>query len=482
MSNSKLLMFFSCWFISLTANSQVKKPLPQTKVPVQIDSLREKGSLDPQDYKYYFLARRGITGTANGTYTLKDRPSPSNLLTTPLVLIDARNMKELTWWPEIEALIKKDGIYGYSLGRQAPLLTKYSTNGKFIFSKYLTWRTPTGEDAQAMKSSDDKQVFAIYNNDAWVGDFDLSTGSISNMHQVTQSGVMSAKYYGYLRNNILLLDGHIINTKDGTFLNANIPYSNILSDTCHFYHMPIKDSGNSILSTFEGWKQWYGIGGKIDGNFINAAHWLNREQTKILFRKTKPNGETSQFIREYNYKTYPSPSKVTDVTWKESVATQTGELWSGNVDLAMSPNSKYLFIPGVVGVSNVYNLETLAEYTLPLTFGQYPTIETAWADDTHVVITMRPDRIGGPDRLNEQTIITAETQGTYILDLETKQMKRLTPYLIQDYGQNFVRLLNAKTILFVANNYVFKCNSDGSELIQVTKIPGVYSLAGAFIK
>ena len=84
-----------------------------------------------------------------------------------------------------------------------------------------------------------------------------------------------------------------------------------------------------------------------------------------------------------------------------------------------------------------------------------------WLDDERVVFSLNSEEVGVSD------------QGTYLYNFATKQRVKLTPYLLQKDRSPVVALLEANTILFLANGYLWKCNGDGTDVQKTTIKPGI---------
>ena len=466
-----LTAFFVSVLVHITYSQAKKTSAPQkaTSAPV----------LNPSDYKHYVIVRRNNQSSTNSNYTLSNQGygnNSVNLSQSALIIADSRNMKELSWWPEGTTYLVGNSLYvlgNAGSGSYGKIMYKFTSDGKLVFRKPLRWKSPTGE-VDVQLSDDWKHVYTIFNNDAWVGDFNVENSSIGNMHQTTQSGLMGFIQGSYMKGNTLLLSNYIINTDDGVYQKCGSPeYISPVSGD-FFYtkanYSPRFNTSSSIWSIKNRKKVMEIIGRETAG-------WINRGQTKILNYVYDRNGnvKTTQIL-DLNSLTN---SRI--VNWSP-------KLFIGDIHIAASPNDNSFFASGQSNPNKdysdideefiVYNNQTLGEMSFPINMvaGLGTLSQTKWADDNHIIFSLKEPRM-----ILKKRPITTETQGTYILDVNSKEIKRLLPTFIRDYSQDFIPLLETGKVVFESNNYLYSSRTDGSELIQLTKIPSVYKLEKKFV-
>lgn len=465
------IVFFVSTFISTTYSQVKKTPAPQKAAPAT--------SLNPDDYKYYVIVRRNYQSSTNPNYTLSNQgygTSSINLSQSGFIVVDSRTMKELSWWPEGTTYSMGKFLYvlsNASIGSYGKILYKFTSEGKLIFRKPLRWQSPTGEiDVQI--AGDWKHVYTIFNNDAWVGDFNMENALIGNMHQVTQSGLMSFIQGSYMKGNTLLLSNYIINTDDGVYQKCGSPEYISPTSGDFFYTKPNyspRFNTSSAIWSFKNRKKIMEIIGREN------AGWINRGQTKILNYIYDRNGNIKN-TQILDLNSFPNSRPV---NWSS-------KLFVGDIFIAASPNDNNFFASGQSNPNKdysdsdeefiVYNTQTLGEthFSINMVAGLGTLSQTRWTDDNHILFSLKEPRM----MLNKRPI-TTETQGTYIVDIKSKEIKRLLPTFIKDYNQDFIPLNEAGKVVFEANNYLYSSRTDGSELVQITKIPSVYKLASVFI-
>ncbi|QHV97317.1 hypothetical protein [Spirosoma endbachense] len=436
-----------------------------------VPSTGKAGALKSEDFKYYAILRR-TNMFQPSQYSLKGYP-PSGLSTqaglqTGIVVVDIRTMKEVAWWPEGTTFLHDNSIYTTTNSSLGTRVIKVSTNGTILYNKLLNLNK-NGIGSGLTLSADLLHVYYLNNGDAWIGDFNIETGAVSNVHQVTQTGVIQGGET-YMRQQTLLAGGYIINTQDGTF-----------EQCCKYGFVPISSKATRFVYASGGpfgkddkvWsletrKPVFGFPG-------GAEHWLNAEQTKLI--RQASNGY--QIIDL-------SPIKSNAVNWKVTAykhPTYLSTIWT-SAKARLSPNGKYLFQAGGEGPTSglyIHDSETYKESFLPMNLkknmwrGANYAPEAFWTDNSHLIFKADEGSI-----VNGEMITTAN-QGTYIIDLNTKKAKRITPYLIDVDKDKVLRFADAEMILFQANNNLFTCSSNGDNLKQVTSLPNLYSLEYPFL-
>lgn len=455
-------------------------------------SISKIGSLKVEDYDYYILAERFSQGDNNILeYTLK--PSSGTQSNFRYLILDIRTGKEVSWWP----LINKNFYSGANrmlYSNDSETLYGFSETGQPIFYKRLKMDLAPYNGARISLSSNWKKGVFTYNSDLWVSDFDNANGKFGLPKQMTFNGVMAGSIT-YLKGDValttkdylngLLSDGKLINLSTGKFV--EIPgswehHNGFITDL--FFIQASNGYGHFTTLKYDPIPD--------GGSFIT---WLNPQQTNYIAR--------IDFKQKYGQDPYymlvlgTTNKKIKMVTpiinGSRNVLNSDPGNTAGSGDYKVnphriSPEAKNMFFhyydEGKSGLL-IYDLESGTEtlHSIEPTKDEYLgnkiNDRTNWTDDTHLIMKLQPgDKIKGE-------IITTSTQGTYIYDIKTKIASRLVAYYIDQHRDtnmlNVVSSHKTRYTIFTANNYLYSCKSDGSELVQISKTPNLYHLHKRFL-
>lgn len=495
---------------NVTAICQTKKPV------APINSKSKIGPLRTKDYPYYILVKRGAAGPEyKSFYTLPSYNSgkQGDFTGGPIVL-DVRTGKEVSWWT-----LGGENYYFSSynmlvnhVDANFKRIIKFDTTGLYKGEFFIesSEETPVLGRQKLTLSTDWKKAIAQFNNDLWMWDFDLERGIFSNPSQVTSNGVMGTGDIYLKGNNAVVNAGPFTNSKSHIVNLSTGKYTNIGNGVWDIYNNEYIDDvffvdHREALSSREIRGYWSISSQKFAQSDENSRHymWMDRKNTVALAITTLNNGfakltrmdisnnmnntaDTPFFSKHYKLSTankghiptlpglnyFPvSPSTKKIYYNYEEFPTRT----SGNTERAR----KLGVVDFDKGVEKIYDISLAISKVSILGY------KFAWTDDDHLLFNAAlGSKINGLE-------ITEANQGTYILDLQTGESKRLTPYLIEPFKElgkfkpnqdlKVFPLKNTEFIIFVANNYLFRCKKDGSELVQMIKFPGVYTFEKTFL-
>lgn len=461
----RFICLMLCGVIMLFTPTSAQKPKSVT-TGSKINSTGSKVKLPPfkiEDLPYYIVVSR--KNSESPKYTLPgDSPNyaASFGVQRSYLVVDSRTMRELAWWPEGYSFVRDNFIYVYNQTMRGPMYLKFTLDGSsMLYNKQF--------DVLNL-SADLKHVYYINNGDAWIGDFDLASGTITNKRQVTRAGTISDYISNaYMRGNTLLLGDHFINIEDGSFIRAKAGPADI-SPWAKTVFFAQGEYGNNQFNSIWDMKSRK----KIMSGFhvLNAPrHWLNREQTKLVI-DNKDHSEVIDFG-------YTPPKSTTLVNWRFYVGGGGMVGSPSTISEKLSPDGKYFYsFDGSLDHKTyglyLHNTETYEEKFFNIVGGKNMlngvSSPCVWTDNTHLLF---PAEEGS--NINGQEI-TTENQGTYVLDIISKEVKRVTPYLV-NFGKadKVIPLLTVGLVVFEANNYLFSCKADGSEPKQLTQ-PNEYKL------
>jgi hypothetical protein len=471
-----LLIFLFLIFCFYNSQSQVKK------VPVRQPHAAKIGPLLIEDYYNYILVERNRR-TDNAIipeFTLK---YPEGLLfnSNRYIIMDIRTGKEVAYWPFIDQnfySIQNKMLYSYDL----ETLFGFTMTGLPIFKKQLRMQSPPFNGARVSLSSNWKKGVLQTNGDLWIADFNNLDGNLGEFKQATANGVM----YGdntYLKDDVAITTmgvvgkhkGKLINLTSGKFV--EIPGSWERANgyiTDQFYNIGFGDTGVGYLSPLRFTPL---------PDFYLFVAWMNEKQTKCIV-----NVQGQHYVWE-NKKRTPFPTPILLSVQKHMNSDQgyssSAEDWIIKPH-RMSPEKKNVFYHYSLHDNEgllIFDLEKLTESRHDFGSGEinsdWLNYSTGWTDDTHLLLSLRPgQKING-------AVITTNTQGTYIYDINTKESKRLTAYYVNQINEmmplEMVTSSKSGYTIFNANNFLFRCKNDGSDLAQLTKTPGLYHLLKPFL-
>ncbi|WP_420151807.1 hypothetical protein [Spirosoma sp.] len=490
-----------------TRTTQAKKVQATPSKPVSY-------SLNPQDYKYYVLVERTASSQFSDSYfnSVGRTPVPLSAkrnLPSEILILNVNDMREVAWWPQMKTYRKDDKLYiregGNNTG-QGEWIASTTETGKIIYQNYLTSQlTGPLKSTGSLLSEDWKHTYFVNNGDVWVGDFNLVANKITNERQITSSGIIQKIKPSYMRDNALLIGQY----------NIDINTKHVV-ETGYFEVPPIDSS--PFYVTFDRGLSSFKIFNMNTQEMVHElpqpnihTFWLDKEQTRYLRYKKYPNLTREQRKTEtpeqrktrqetekrYRFEIYDVSKKTETVVDWQNIDFEifgNGSLSMNKLTLTRSPSGLRFWgsftndLAAVNLKSNgsffIHDIKTLKEE--PLINDSAPGWENIfWTDDNHLIFTAKEGSIVNGNQ------VTAMTQGTYIIDINTKEIKKLTPYLLSssqktvesaDPYKNFIiRLPEANLIVFEANQYLFSCHSDGSDVKQLTKYPGIYSLRQPFL-
>lgn len=482
--NRKITFSLLLLIVSIEVVAQVKKTGPtKTSTPV---SKAVVGMLKPEDYKYYLLVNRGSyykDASSQTYYTLKD---PDLNYGQTSVILDVRDMKEVAYWPsnartylsednqQLFALTGESGIYSFSNTGSLQNYTQLSG------SSYPSLGIPGYFKLKLSK--DFKKVAYAFNKDIWIANFDRKTGNITNPKQVTFFAPSEAPIYIYFDDKNMLIgqsysfgsQPYLFNLQTGKYRITGGP-----ANLAQFGDIYSISTGYVSISN----QETTTIG---DDSYILT--FLNKENTKAYIRSKDYDG-IDKIITIKDGKiieSYPIQWK-----WRPYGGSQEPLILPS---FYTSPNGNKLANPSHNDYNlSIFDISSLKEQILPLKIRVFGSSDKSikWIDEQRFLFNAE---IG--NEINGQNI-TEETQGTYWFDTSTLQSKRLTPYFLDVQTKNVrefstfyagtVSILaaysftDADKVIFQANNYLYSCKLDGSDVKQLTKFPNIYKLDKKFI-
>jgi len=473
--------------VSTMAEGQTKKAATK---PI---AAKEIGPLNVDDYGFYILVQRnGQDNIPADFYSLKPNVKEKFDYRTNIIM-DIRTGKEISWWPFVSQNYhskEMNMLYSYN----SETIFGFSTTGKPVFKNLLRMtEEPYRNKRISLSSNWEKGVFT-YNQDLWIVDFNKNLGTVGKPKQITFNGVMAGEVT-YLKDDFALTtqdymggklsNGKLINYKTGDFI--EIPERWELSNTY------ITD-----LFSIQGYEPGLGLLAKFkfipDSQGISFISWLNPEQTKYIMAQLYSEKSNPRKRRTRYYLVESGKSQVEMKTpilsnSDYSMAPDNGATVSQKIidKHRISPNSKNIFWIYSMDEKNrgmlIFDLETGIESYHPI-YTQEPLSylendRAIWTDDEHILLTLKPG-----DLFNN-LIITTSTQGTYIYNVLTKSSKKTTAYLTdQDIRSKTLHAITSRNLtftIFTANNLLFRCKPDGSELMQLSTIPNLYTLNKPFL-
>lgn len=484
---------------TLTCLSQVKKVVAKQPVKSKVSEVALPGPLREDDYKYYFLANRNSSNENEfnrENYSLKrsnEYFGKINDFSNEWVIIDVRTGKEVAFWPQnVQNFYSKKNrqIYAYDnkKGNSFSLMYGFDSTGKFLYKELMSTHdsTPFGVRNFSLSTDFKKGVFS-FNNDLWVGNFDITKGKLSAPVQSTFNGLMDNSYFYMKGDNVLAVgsgfgsETRLVNVKTGKIKDLSLVADINDYITDYLYN-----------GSFDGAQ--YGKGGLISMNTHAVIpnkeegyfkFWLDDRQTKYLWSGLKP--DVNKILQVNSYYLY-NLNKTGDTQTLDTspVRLHWPNAVSNTLDyyrLSFSKKKKF-FLNSYGNHVYLYDLDNnFKETELNLGVNFYYDKAT-WVDDKSFIFNAKPGDAVTGER------ITAGTQGTYIFNVETGLARRITPYLTNDTGDSFhldkflhtiVSLPEAGYVVFVANNILFRVKIDGTELTPLIKYPGLYSLRTQFL-
>lgn len=489
------LLFPLFYLIAHNSVGQLKKPVQKTK------EKRVQGLLRAQDYEYYILVSRGLDSEKpefKPFYTLSN-VSSGNVgdFAGKNIVMDIRTGKEIAWWP-------KDGknfyfksynlLCNYKDGNVSKVIT-FDTTGRFIRDLPIVSdkATPVLGATKLTLSTDWKRAASIYNSDLWLWDFDLASGKFSNPTQATQSGSMGSGPIYLKGTNAIVSKGNqtsststIVDLKTGK-------YTDIGNHRWEEYNDYITDQFYTYATDKKGY--WSILGQDFFPNSDRLKHfmWLDALQAKALVisydkvPSVREDGFVKLMVLDVKSQTV---KPLSTPYFSKQYATAFDRYKPGTaVYHTLSPNgTKIIFVPtndptGAVIIDLELGTETFTKIPLikeKSTFLQANQI--AWTDANHILFNA-PVGVSFFEK-----VIDEASRGAYILDVQTGKAKKLLPFFINETNSTYVNqglkvspLKGSSHVTFLANNYLYKCKPDGTELSQVLKFPGLYRLEGAFL-
>lgn len=494
------LPFILCfsWCITVTAQP-TKKPAarPAPKPPTI-----KRGPLHVDDYKYYIVAHRSQTDEKpeyKPYYTLSyDRnhldPAASNF-SGHGVILDIRTGKEVSWWPGVGKthwLTKYNMLFNLIPGNRDHMLAFDSTG----ILKYDVAIATNGQQSAIgynpiYLSTDWTKGLFEFNQDLWTMDFDPATGKFSNQKQATFNGEMAVDntfFKGdYVLTGSLTRNSHLVNLKTGkyTLVEGGWVYNN--SYITDMFYVTGDKAGYWSLSR---------------QNFVPAdkyfhAFWTNPAQTRSLRGTVVEAPDITQSKGYFYYDSGKSAQRM-----NTPHITEHGSRYLGlhpDLSIRFSPDSTKMLLGDAAFGAVVLDFNKLNETVLPIPtsggrFGLDYHGEYAWTDNNHIIFNARPD-----NKVKNE-VITEMTKGAYIYNVMTHEYRRLTPYHITRLSPgtimdrertgvftNYDPLIavypmpGTGFVIFDANNLLFRCRPDGSELTPIIKFPGLYQVDGPLL-
>lgn len=459
------------------------------------------GPLKPEDYPYYVLVKRHTLSQHKTEYkpyytlpnTRKYRGNERGDFSGHSIVMDIRTGKEIAWWPERGKTYwaKREAVLVSIIPGGRNRLVGFDTTGVFKYD------TPLGTgnrhsaigDQFITLSTDWKRGIFVFNNDLWVINFDLKTGKLSNPRQATFNGAMPSGAIYFKGDHVITSydpvshnSSSIVNLKSGKFTAIEGFWSERNNYITDLFYMDHNKEG------------WWSL---IQQTFVPAsankfhAFWTNSTQTSYLYIEEKQKGkypDTADPIYFYYQKANEKPVMMhTPHMTKEynfAFAQDYSPYFAGNhnVTSAFSPDSSRLLIvntndrKGVVVLDFTTHQETI--HPLPTEDNNPVT----WTDSTHLFFNARPGMI-----VNGESIETSN-QGTYVYDITTRKHSRISAYFTNPLNPGYFHpglavwtLRGTSYTVFEANNLLFRCRPDGSELIPLVDFPGLYKIEGAFL-
>jgi hypothetical protein len=295
----------------------------------------------------------------------------------------------------------------------------------------------------------------VKDQDIWAADVDWKTGSYKNERQLTQLGTFNARngipfthWYGDWMILFLTPKCYLLNTKTGE-LQAMIEGADCYNDLRGmaspdarylFLNHQILDMKNRSMKpmTYDGRNPfWY--------------FWKSNHELLFLSPLSKAvviDMETGVRKELFNVKEIGEPRYHFQQQAKTSHRFSTRGTYFVFVEKEYArPLPRYSLVIG----DTKTGIRIEPEIQLYTSTGQI-MFNMVWTTDGSFIYSTEGDAL---------------TQGTWFYDMHHKTHKRITPYI----ANQIILLDQAKTVVFTANNHVFTCNEDGSNLVQMSKQP-----------
>lgn len=482
--------------ISIYAQNRPKSPQKPVAKPSQprMATTKQPGPLKAGDYRYYVLVQRGQSQVSDAIKTQYSLGSSRSYLTDARfnfdgqwIVMDIRTGKEVAWWPASECnYYSATDKQLYSFARERKILIGFDETGVPGYSEIMStqYGSPFGA-VHIFLSNDLRKGAFTFNKDIWALDFDPKRGKFGEPVQVTFNGVMPREHL-YLKDNIIIAESAgfgdpasvIIDLKTGRFTPVKdySSYQNPYIQSTLFYGGQYAPSGFIDIRTRQPIKKY--------DNGIILLGWVDKKCTRAILKRYSTDAE-----------------KNTHGPWRHLiVSTESGRetaldipggfLEDGNdqtiYDHRFSPG-RHQLVHLNQGQLYIYALDLDCKpvaYPVTLQPGMLgeERKRICWTDESHLLLNLNPGDILKGDE------ITTASQGTWIFDLKTRNAVRVTAYYTDlrnkaytNAHPNAVTPPQAGYTAFTANGYLFRCKPDGSEVTQLTKIPGLYDLKRVFL-
>ena len=458
----------------------------QTQVKKTSSATAKTGPLKTQDYDFYVLMlnQAGLV--------------PDNLLSsfyTPYYkIIDIRTGNIVVKaWPAGDTYLSKSRNLLVSTTSKWPLYTStivsLDTSG-LVLGKTDAKTMVAGKNYAGSFSPDFRSVLFQIENDLWLSQTDISKGKTGIPKQLTRFGFQGEQQiWGWYKDGVVLGQRYWINNKTGDVQDINVPedYKGLLTTFNPLLISSVPEHHFSIDRRFviyglnpmqENW------GGNIidlsDNKLLNPdpkirigafsfSYWLKNHQF-MLYDKLSGNGTAYNILNNGQFEATPlpvstfpgeDPRAVKAVGLSKIMLPQTIKFGR----LCFSPDTTKYLLKREDGICNsIQGGGNDCEWYLyePL-IGQVKLIDKAlvfvsWLDNDHLIYCKNG---------------TTSEQGTYIHDLKTNSNKRLFSYIIDNaYDMQVDKVIyNQKSnfVLFGANQTLWRCRPDGSELTELLK-------------
>lgn len=371
----------------------------------------------------------------------------------------------------------------------------------------------------------------IKNNDLWVADFDVNSGKFSSDKQVTSlgifnSGFISSTIFHWYENTIIMnhANNHIyIDINTGNLLDnltkfeynrQKVTYGHSLvspngrwvyikgldetSRTSVFFdckEFKLKNVKPSFLTDDRGKTDVFWIGEEtflaspftvrnsrsvprnIDNSvFASQAFQIDLNNNlpqnasigyynkKFTFVNTLGNNEESSF-QQYRYSDFgDSYISEGDFSWLSGYLRETYSIGpkahnllltyesvatGSNYNSLVEPNKCSIYDVIKREIHDLHLFESLAADKQDIYSNYY------WLDEENLLFNFTVHQVG------------ISNQGTYIYHIPTRKKVKLNSYPISNMTTDIVSMSEVKQVVFKANNFLWKCNFDGSELVKV---------------
>ncbi len=492
---------FLCMISIITCVTDVfsqQKPRQSNVKPTVPNAANPDPGLKVADYPYYILVTRANDWKKpefSTFYTLK--PETQLPGGAPFILLDIRTGKEVAWWYYRETSYIKSKDLLISQNMPKPFFpyhfSLYESSGKKKIEYNVTTdrNTPVMGELNLWPTGDLSKAITVFNKDLWLWDFDYLTGKSTNPRQVTQIGLLGPDPIYYFHPNAIVgVATNVHGPKRSYMVNVETGKSTAFGgEMVSNNEYPINfflaknENVETGLANFK--NQQVIIPSK---NEMKHVLFLDRNNTKSLlmgptlenkyrFALRSPNGIV--IGREtYNYRPLPP------------AGTAESRFFG---DYKISPKGKNLILANQLEIKGkvktvllLIDLESLKSEIIDISTSRlhYKTFNCEWMDDENFMFVAK----SGENVVD--MVIDESTQGTYVYNIVTKKVKRLSPYLLDNgmgilgvRGSSYrmIRLPDSEWIVFSANNFMYKCKPDGSELTQIFQFPSLYQIEGDFL-